>query len=74
MGIRDIESAREQDLESEKLYFAWKLTAVLSLVVYAIVFIPAIALIYIVASLVIWLYFLIMLNRTKNLFYERIRR
>lgn len=70
MGIKDIEAARVQNLNSERLYFTWKLLAVFSLIVYPFSIIPALQILSIAIGFIIAVYYLSIFNKTKNLFYE----
>lgn len=70
MGIKDIELSKAQDLHSERLYSTWKLLALFSLVTYALLFIPGLSIIVMIAAFIIGVYYLIVFNETKNLFYQ----
>ena len=69
LGVRSIETTREQNLNSEQLYSTWKLLAVFSLISYMLFFVPALAIVSIIVSLIIGVYYLFVFNKTKNLFY-----
>lgn len=72
MGIIDIETTKIQNLNSNQLYSTWKLMAVFSLITYLFVLIiPVLAVISILASLVLGIYYLYIFYQTKNLFYEQ---
>lgn len=70
MGINDLEAALEQDLSARSLYTAWTVLAVLTLAVYMLSLLPVLSLVCIIAGFVVGIAFLVMLNRTKNLYYN----
>jgi len=70
MGIKDIETMNAKNLNSEQLYSTWKLLALFSLITYMLFFIPALAIVSTIISLIIGLYYLFVFNKTKNLFYD----
>ncbi len=70
MGINDLEAALEQDLNARSLYTAWTVLAVLSLAVYMLSLIPVLSLVCLIAGIVVGIVFLVMLNKTKNLYYN----
>lgn len=69
-GIKDIEAVREQNLNSPQLYSTWKLLAIFTFVSQILLFVPALAIICIIISFIIGIYYLVVFNRSKNLFYE----
>lgn len=71
LGIKDIEVAKEQNLNSEQLYAAWKMLAVFSFILYLAYVVPALAFVCILASFIIGIFYLFRFNETKNLFYEQ---
>ena len=58
MGIMDIEQARSQNLNSGQLFGTWKLLVTFSLITYLLLLIPPIAMLSIIASLIIGIYYL----------------
>ena len=70
LGIRDIETTRAQNLNSEQLYSTWKLLAVFSLITYMLFLVPVLAVVSIIVSFIIGIYYLFVFNKTKNLFYD----
>ncbi len=70
MGINDLEAALEQDLNARSLYTAWTVLAVLSLAVYMLSLLPVLSLVCLIAGFIVGIVFLVMLNRTKNLYYN----
>ena len=70
LGIRDIETTRVQNLNSEQLYSTWKLLAVFSLISYMLFLIPVLAIVGIIVSFIIGVYYLFVFSKTKNLFYD----
>ena len=74
MGIMDIEATRAQDLNSAQLLSTWKLLATFSLITYLLLLVPAIAMISIIASFIIGIYYLYIFSKSKNLFAESNQR
>ncbi len=72
MGIKDIEILKMQDLNSDKLYSTWKLLVIFTSMTFLSYVFPALALIFIMISFIIVIYYLYIFNITKNLFYEKI--
>lgn len=70
MGIKDIESYRHQNLQSDQLLSIWRVSAILAVVAYVIYIIPFLALVLVIVSLVVNIYYLVLFNTTKNLFYS----
>ena len=70
MGIKDIETTRVQNLNSEQLYTTWKLLATFSLIVYLLYLIPTLAIVCIIIGFIIGVYYLYIFSKTKNLFYD----
>lgn len=69
-GIKDVEARRAQSLNSGQLYFAWKLLAIFSGIVYLMYIIPVLALISVIAVFITGIYYLYVFSQTKNLFYK----
>lgn len=72
-GVKDLEAALGQDLNSRPLYSMWTALAVLSLAIYLLYLIPGINLLCMIAGLVVGIAFIVLFSRTKNLYYYGIR-
>ena len=71
MGIKEIETTRGQGLNSGPLYSAWRVSVIFSLLSLAFAFIiPELALVCVIVTFVVYVYYLFMFNKTKNLFYQ----
>lgn len=68
-GIKALETGLEQDLEGRRLYSVWAVSAILSLVVYALNLLPVPNWLCNVAGLIVGIVFLVYLNRTRRLYY-----
>jgi hypothetical protein len=68
-GIKDLEAALGQDLNSRPLYSMWVALAALNLAIYFLFLIPEINLLCIIAGLVVGIAFLVLFSKTKNLYY-----
>jgi hypothetical protein len=71
MGVRDMERQTGAFLNAERLLMVWRVYAVLSLIIYILLFLPMLAIFCIVAGLVAGIVFLVSFHNTKKL-YERI--
>jgi len=69
VGIKDIETTKGQDLNAGSLYRAWKLLAIFSIMAYLLLPILVLAAFSVIASFVVGIYYLYVLNKTRNLFY-----
>ena len=70
-GIKDIESVKMKNLNSDQLLSTWKLLAVFTVLSYALLFIvPELALICIILAIIVSIYYLFVFNKSKNLYYE----
>ena len=69
MGVRDLEAEQERFLNGEKLYNAWKLLAIFSVIAYVLIIVPVLGLVSVIASFVFGIMFLVVFNQTKNLYY-----
>lgn len=69
MGIKDLETALEQDLSSRSLYSAWMAYTAISFVLFFLVLIPGLYYICTIAGNIAGIVFLVMMGRTKNLYY-----
>ena len=70
MGIKDIEIIKEQTLNSDQLYFAWKLLVVFSVLTYVLLIFPILAIACVVISFAIGICYLVIFNKTRKLFNE----
>ena len=68
MGVQNIESMQNRNLDGDELMAKWKMYAILSLIIYLLVFIPVLNILAIIAGFIIAIYFLVGLNRTKKLY------
>lgn len=71
LGIKDIEIAREQDLNSRLLYSLLKLQTVLSLLSFVLLETPTLLPVSAVVTFLIELAYLFIFNSTKELFYSQ---
>jgi len=70
-GIKDIESVKMKNLNSDQLLSTWKLLAVFTVLSFALLFIvPELALICIILAIIVSIYYLFVFNKSKNLYYE----
>lgn len=69
-GVLDLQQRTGFDLNGNKLYAAWKLVAVFSVLAYPLFFIPGLNIISIILTFVFYIYFLYYLNVTKNAYKE----
>jgi hypothetical protein len=69
MGIKDLEAALGQDLNGGPLFSTWTALAILSLALYVLILIPGLNFICMIAGLVVGIVFLVLMSRTKNLYY-----
>lgn len=71
MGVSDMERTQGRNLNTDQLYKMWKVLAILSVVLYVLMFIPPLALMTIIALLIINIIFLVAFNKSKNLYEGR---
>ena len=64
-GVLDMQRNMSIDLNGNNLFFAWKLIAVLSILVYPLFFIPGLNIISIILTFIFYIYFLYQFNVTK---------
>ena len=71
MGIKDIEMDREKDLNSDRLYSAWKLLVVISVLVHfsMLLSITAVVIIGILVGFLVQIYYLYAFHKSKTLYY-----
>jgi len=70
MGIKEIEASQNRNLNTQQLYFAWKLQAVFSFLPIVTGFLPLLAIAAIMLGFVVGVYFLYMFYNTMSLFYS----
>jgi hypothetical protein len=70
MGIKETETTEARFLNADALYRSWRLYVFFSVVSLALVLIPVLALICIIACFAAGIYFLVCFNRSKNLYYN----
>jgi hypothetical protein len=68
-GVQDLEMTLGQDLNGGPLNTAWLALVLCAGVTYALSLVPALAVVCLIASIVIAIVFLVMFNKTKNLYY-----
>ena len=68
-GIRDIETALEENLNFYQLYFAWKLFAVFSVLPFVTGFVPLLAVTSMMIGFAVGIYYLYSFYNTMELFY-----
>ena len=68
MGIKEAQTARQQSLNADQLYFTWKVYAIASLAAFGLALVPFIALVGAIVSFAAAVYFLVIFNKTRRLF------
>lgn len=68
-GIKELETSLEQSLNSRPLFYVWIISAALRLAAYGLILIPELNTVCIIASNAAGVAFLVLMNRTKNLYY-----
>lgn len=71
MGVSNMEMTQGRTLNAEQLYNMWKVMAILSVVIYVLMFIPALGLMAFIALLIVNIMFLVAFNKSKNLYEGR---
>jgi hypothetical protein len=69
-GIKDIESVKMKNLNSDQLLSTWKLLADFTFISYVLFLIIPIAAIFIILTTIVSIYYLFVFNKSKNLYYE----
>jgi len=72
MGIKEIELNHGEDLNSGQLYSTWQISAVCSLLSFALFFSAMLVAIGAIVAFIAKICYLYLFHKTKNLFYERI--
>lgn len=70
MGVKEMEDKYNTFLNGESLKSTWTLLAVFNVIVYVSLLIPALAVICILVTLIVGIYFLVAFSKSKNLYYE----
>lgn len=70
-GVQDLETLLEQDLNGGPLYNTWLALVVCTVAIFFIAFVPGLNVLCLIAGVVVGIVFLVMFNRTKNLYYGR---
>lgn len=70
MGVIDMEGKYNRPLNGDSLKSTWTLMAVLNVLTFVSLLIPLIAIISIIASLIVAIFFLLAFNNSKNLYYD----
>ena len=70
IGIGDIERQTSKVLNAELLFRAWKVMAIFSVIMYLLIFIPLLAIFGVLTGLGVSIYYLVVFNRSKNLYYS----
>lgn len=70
MAVADIEQTQGKFLNANNLYTIWKVLAALSFIIYLLMFVPALGLLCIIATLVTAICFLVSFNKSKELYYS----
>lgn len=73
MGVIDVEGKYNVLLNGESLKSTWTLMAVLNIIALVSTLIPFIAILCIIASFIVAVCFLVAFNKSKNLYYEKVR-
>ncbi len=68
MGVQNIESMQDRNLDGDELMAKWKLYAMLSAIIYLLVFIPVLNVLAIITGFVIAVYFLVAFHRSTKLY------
>ena len=70
MGVIEVELNNKVDLNGENLKSAWKAMTLFNVITYFSVFVTALSVILIIGAIIIAIYFLILFNKSKNMYYE----
>lgn len=70
IGVGDIERQTSKHLNADELFRVWKIMAIFSVVMYLLIFIPLLAIFGVITGLAVSIYYLVVFNRTKNLYYS----
>ena len=70
MGVKDIEIENNKELNFASLYRTWKVAAIFSLITYLLFWGPILAVVCAFVGFIATLCFIIVLNKSKNLYYS----
>lgn len=70
VGIKEVEEYHQADLQADKLKQAWLISTICRLCVGLLIWVPFLILVAIVATFIIHIYFMMLLNNTKKAYYE----
>ena len=73
MGVFDIEKKHGISLDGERLRAAWMLNAVFSVLTYLLYWAGPLGIFSVIAYFIVAVYFLVVFNRSKNLYYTSVR-
>lgn len=73
MGVFDIEKKYGISLDGERLKSAWMLNAVFSVLSYMLYWAGPLAVFSVIAFFIVAVYFLVVFNKSKNLYYASVR-
>ncbi len=68
MGIREMENNHSAKLNGENLQFTWKIMAIVQIATYITLLVPLLSLVFILASFILGIVFLVSVNTSKNLY------
>lgn len=71
-GIKEMEVKHNVELNGEKLAYFWKWWALVSVVTFVLLLVPPLALVSVIVSVVVSILFLVAINTSKNLYYDKI--
>lgn len=70
IGVKDIEGKYNISMNGDQLKSSWTLLAIFNVLTYVSLLIPSLAIICIIVSFIAAIYFLVVFNKSKNLYYE----
>lgn len=70
MGVKEMEVKYNTDLNGDGVKSMWTIMAILSVISYILVFVPALAFFCLLATIIMAICFLVAFNNSKNLYYE----
>ncbi len=72
MGIIDMEEKNNSNLDGNSLKSAWKLLVIFNILAFVSLLNPLVALVCIIVSFIVAIYFLVAFNNSKNLYYDTV--
>ena len=73
MGVIDMEEKYNTALNGDTLKSTWKLCAIFNVLSFVSLLIPLVAIVSIIVTLIVSIYFLVVFSKSKNLYYDAIR-